>query len=506
MKRIILTCCALLLASGSSAQITRDWNNGKFESVNVKASPTKLNGQEVLRVERDLETFPVDPQNMLATVDEATFVKLKGTADFHNGTIEVKVLSKLLSGAPAFARGFIGIAFRINKDNSKFESIYIRPTNGRADDQLRRNHAIQYFSYPDYKFDRLRKEAPEKYESYADMGLNEWITVKIVVEGQRAALYLNNNRQPSLIVNDLKHGPDHFGAVGLWVEVGTEGYFKDLKIEPLSASRKSIDKETAVASPNEQEETYFTTSDGVQLHYRKAGTGPALVILPGYGQDASKFNNVYEGLRNHFTIYTLDYRWLGKSGTPEYGAHISRFAKDAKEMIDHAGIDEFYLFAHSMGNTVAWNYFSLFGQDKVKRYILGDEAPCLITDPGWSDKENETFTGSPEEKDLWTAWRSPRAETDPQKKLSLQEKMMARLLTHHLSNDWRDIIPTIKIPTLILMGGKSHFSSPLLWNWLTSNIESSKLEIIDEGGHGYYESHPDIFNAALMEFFLKDEK
>lgn len=99
------------------------------------------------------------------------------------------MLARLLEGAPDLARGFIGVAFRINDDNSRFESFYVRPTNGRAEDQLRRNRATQYFSYPDYKFDRLRKEAPGQYESYADMALNEWITLKIVERGAHARMY-----------------------------------------------------------------------------------------------------------------------------------------------------------------------------------------------------------------------------------------------------------------------------------------------------------------------------
>jgi hypothetical protein len=161
--------------------------------------------------------------------DEPTFVKIKGI-DFKNGTIEVKVLSRLLREAPDFARGFIGIAFRISDSNTKYESIYIRPVNARVGDQVRRNHSIQYYSYPNYKFDRLRKESPERYESYADMEMDKWIAMRIEVKDTEAKLFLNNNKQPSLIVNDLKHGADLPGAVGLWVEVGTEGFFKDLRI------------------------------------------------------------------------------------------------------------------------------------------------------------------------------------------------------------------------------------------------------------------------------------
>lgn len=109
--------------------------------------------------------------------------------------------------------------------------IYIRPTNGRAEDQLRRNRSTQYFSYPDFKFDRLRNEASGIYESYADMGLNEWITIRVEVNGERAKLYLNGQAHPVLIVNDLKHGGNASGAIGLWVDIRTDGYFADLRIE-----------------------------------------------------------------------------------------------------------------------------------------------------------------------------------------------------------------------------------------------------------------------------------
>ena len=60
------------------------------------------------------------------------------------------------------------------------------------------------------------------------MGLNEWI--KIEVKDKQARLFINDNKQPSLIVNDLKHGDNSTGTIGLWVDIGTEGFFTDLKI------------------------------------------------------------------------------------------------------------------------------------------------------------------------------------------------------------------------------------------------------------------------------------
>lgn len=214
---------------GVQAQILL-FEGKEFEISNVKASMVQLNGEEVLRVERDLESLPFDPNKMGKTVDEPTFVKLKGV-NLENGTVEVKFLSRLLPTAPPFARGFIGLAFRVNADNSAFESIYLRPTNGRADDQFRRNHTIQYFAYPEYKFDRLRAESKGEYETYADIGLDEWITIRIEFKDKSATLYLNDQKAPAFLVKEML-GSTTSGSIGLWVDIGTEGFFKDLKINP----------------------------------------------------------------------------------------------------------------------------------------------------------------------------------------------------------------------------------------------------------------------------------
>jgi hypothetical protein len=197
----------------------------KLEATNLVANKVYMSVERI----QDKEAVKVIKDSTVKEVDEPTFVRIKDI-DFKDGIIEVNVLSRLLPNASPLARGFIGVAFRINENNSKFECIYIRPTNGRAGEQVRRNHSIQYFSFPDFKFPRLRKETPEMYESYADMGLNEWIKIQLVVNGKQAKLFLNDSKQPSLIVNDLKHGEESAGAVGLFVDVGTEGYFRDLKI------------------------------------------------------------------------------------------------------------------------------------------------------------------------------------------------------------------------------------------------------------------------------------
>jgi len=160
----------------------------------------------------------------------ATSYAVIKNAVFRDGTIEVDLAGQPAANAGEGARGFIGIAFRLQSDG-KYEYIYLRPTNGRADDQVRRNHSTQYSSYPDFDFARSRQEAPEKYESYVDLEPGVWTKYKIEVEGRKARLYVHGAEQPCLIVNDLKLEPLE-GGVALWVGPGTEGYFSNLKITP----------------------------------------------------------------------------------------------------------------------------------------------------------------------------------------------------------------------------------------------------------------------------------
>jgi len=183
---------------------------------NVTIAQATFNGRSALRVQAN------------PTAANATSYAVVKDSKFRDGTIEVDLAGQPAAGAAPDARGFVGIAFRLHTDG-RYEYIYLRPTNGRADDQVRRNHSTQYSSYPDFDFARSRREAPEKYESYVDLQPGVWTKYRIDVTGRSARLYVNGAEQPCLIVNDLKLEPSE-GAVALWVGPGTDGYFTNLRI------------------------------------------------------------------------------------------------------------------------------------------------------------------------------------------------------------------------------------------------------------------------------------
>jgi hypothetical protein len=226
MKRNLFAFLVVLICfSYSQAQNKIDIplkNVTQLLPVNVSVSTeTYLGRPSVKVVENIKESEPVKTDAVYAKIKDVTF---------KNGVIELEVSGKVAPNAPEGSRGFVGIAFRVQNDDSKFELIYLRPTNGRADDQMRRNHTVQYSSFPDFPWDKLRSEAPAKYETYVDLVPGEWTKMKIEVEGDKARLYVHGAAQPTLIVNDLKLGAEQEGSIALWIGPGTEAHFANLKV------------------------------------------------------------------------------------------------------------------------------------------------------------------------------------------------------------------------------------------------------------------------------------
>jgi hypothetical protein len=143
--------------------------------------------------------------------------------------IEVDLAGMPSASADAGARGFVGISFHVQPGAVRMKTFYLRPTNGRADDQVRRNHSTQYTADPEWPWHRLRREEPGRYESYVDLIPGEWTSLRIVVAASRAELYVNGAGQPALVVTDLKY-PDRSGGVALWIGAGTVAHFANLRI------------------------------------------------------------------------------------------------------------------------------------------------------------------------------------------------------------------------------------------------------------------------------------
>lgn len=247
---VALAC--LLSASGPLRQasgVERDADSRESKTQSFKLPLDSLdrlevqsvqeNGVDPVKTKAELATYRgrravhvVNIDGLAATGASAgaQAIAVVKTSVFKDGTIEADIVGMPREGAPSDTRGFIGIAFRVQDSGKRYECFYLRFTNGRADDQLRRNHATQYVSEPEFRWQRLRKENPGVYESYVDIEPGAWTHIKIVVAGAKAQLYVNGAEQPCLLVNDLKLGESH-GRVGLWTGSDTEAYFSNLIVK-----------------------------------------------------------------------------------------------------------------------------------------------------------------------------------------------------------------------------------------------------------------------------------
>jgi hypothetical protein len=231
----VLTAIAALVSSTTASAQTRRYaleSTSGLRLLNVVAEPAVLQGKKGLRVtmseeaKRRFQAMAPEEQGRLEQL-----VVIEGL-EFANGIIELELAGEPAPGAASGARGFVGIAFRVQEDMRTYDAFYLRPTNGRADDQERRNHAAQYISHPEWPWFRLRRESPSKYESYVDLEPGVWTRIEIDVRGNRARLHVHDQEHPTLIVNDVKSGASAKGAVALWLGPGTIAHFRNLTVEP----------------------------------------------------------------------------------------------------------------------------------------------------------------------------------------------------------------------------------------------------------------------------------
>jgi len=190
----------------------------------VTAREADFGDRRALRVELTPEAAAGQPG--VDYVDEPTFVELP--VDFSVGRLSVDIYSTMNGLRSDLARGFAGLAYRVRP--GFFECAYVRPANGlkHSPPEPRNVRAVQYFAYPDWKFDRLREERPGRYEAGANIGLEEWISLEVTVDAVGVAVAVNGQR----VLDIAALAPRSRGNVGLFVDIGTTAYFSNLIVEP----------------------------------------------------------------------------------------------------------------------------------------------------------------------------------------------------------------------------------------------------------------------------------
>ena len=184
-----------------------------------------FNLQQLLKEGKLISSHLVTPlgDNGKAGVSSEGIVWLKNV-NFSTGTIEID-----LRGKDIMQQSFLGVAFH-GVDTITYDAIYFRPFNFRSSDPVRKIHAVQYISEPEFPWDRLREEKNGIYEKGIDPppAAVEWFHARIVVDDSTINVYVNNSATPSLTVKKLNNRKN--GLIGLWSD-GVNGEFANMVIK-----------------------------------------------------------------------------------------------------------------------------------------------------------------------------------------------------------------------------------------------------------------------------------
>ncbi|MBV9644377.1 MAG: alpha/beta hydrolase [Verrucomicrobia bacterium] len=269
----------------------------------------------------------------------------------------------------------------------------------------------------------------------------------------------------------------------------------------------------------------FVTSDGVQLSYIRQGSGRPIVLIHGWSGCAEEFKHQIGPLSARYDVIAVDQRSHGESQKVSYGLRISRLSKDLYELLTELDLNNVAVLGHSMGSSVIWCYIDLFGPERLSKFILVDQPPFVTSSPHWTQQELEdSGAGLTAQQvcDTVAALRGEEAEQVTRQMidgfvtkqaatemrewivqctLKMPRPFAGTLLYNHFHTDWRDLIPRINLPTLIISGR----ASAVPWKsqeWIHRQIKGSQFEVFEEsegGQHFMFIENPEKFNRLVME-------
>ncbi|MHB1009041.1 MAG: hypothetical protein ACYC1E_07385 [Propionibacteriaceae bacterium] len=160
------------------------------------------------------------------SVDLPTFVSLP--ICFEDVALEVDVWSRLYEGASPAAAPLAGLAYRVSNRDRRSRQAEVRPLNGprHKPPTAWTRRAAQFVTYQQWPFDSLQPPTPSTGSA---PGLDQWTRVSVQIDGTRLVALVDGD--VSLVI-PVNRAAAPRGDIGLFVDVGTEAYFSNLRVTP----------------------------------------------------------------------------------------------------------------------------------------------------------------------------------------------------------------------------------------------------------------------------------
>lgn len=257
--------------------------------------------------------------------------------------------------------------------------------------------------------------------------------------------------------------------------------------------------------------------NGADLYYEDYGEGRPIVFLHGGGAGLRYFEPQLTGLSNEYRAIAFDFRGHGRSAKTELGHTLPQYARDLRSFLERFDLDDVVVVGWSMGAIVSWEYVDQFGTDRLRGLVDVDMEPSPLKRDGYEH-------GSYEIEGLREALVG--MQTNP---LDLIDRSIERLLkeppTRELRNmmfdeesrslplvqaaillelmrDYRDVLPTIDVPTLVCAGADEKWRTVASVEYAAELIPNAQFELFENSGHCLTVEEPERFNQVLSDFVV----
>lgn len=261
------------------------------------------------------------------------------------------------------------------------------------------------------------------------------------------------------------------------------------------------------------------TNDGTRIFYDEQGQGPPLVLIHGWCFSGRFFVRNVDALAEHARVITIDLRGHGNSDKPSYGYRVSRLARDVYDVLGALGLRDVTLLGWSLGCPVIWSYLELFGRERLAQAVFVEQSPRQYYGLDWKfahascfDDASLAFMQAQVELAIADFDRNQIASimaTEPseeERELFLSEMRKAppfarnAIMADHTRKDWRDLLPTINLPSLVLVARKDKVFPWQGPAWVGEHIPGAQTVYFENSSHALFLDEPDKFNDTVIAF------
>lgn len=262
--------------------------------------------------------------------------------------------------------------------------------------------------------------------------------------------------------------------------------------------------------------TLHRTPGPVSIAYEQQGSGPLVVFLHGIGGNRTNWYGQLAHFSDRFCAVTWDGRGYGASDDSPQTLKFSDYADDLLRLLDHLKAERAHLVGLSMGGMIIQDFYGRYAP-RVATLSLMDTSAGFGGIPDEARREFLARRLEPLERGLTPRDIAPgvvEVLASQYASAAVRQQLIASLsalrvepykqaLHAIVTTDFRSILPTITVPTLVVVGEEDVVTPPAASEFLATTIPGASLVKIAQAGHLTNIEKPTEFNTILRAFLTQ---